>query len=589
MDRLKHRVRLAPTTPGVYLFKNDKNRIIYIGKAVNLRNRLTSYLSADDVKTRMLISQAVDFEVIPTNSDVEALTLEESLIKLNKPTYNVRLKDDKKFPYLKITTGEEYPRIFTTRNLKLDGSLLFGPYTSARSLRQTVSAVARIFGLRTCHLQLPRPHPRRACLKHAVKRCTGPCIRAVTLQDYRRIVNEVVLFLNGKSQRLEQELEERMWQAARVENYEAARQFRDQLRAVRQIRQRQHVVTKDGIDRDVIGLARAGRTVAVSFLKIRDNKLVARELHRLDAVPASTDSEIIAVFIRSIYLHQTYFPDEIVVPLSPDDAETLRNWFRARGKHLDFVFGRYQDKRALSQWAKRSAELELGLKTSIAPLPPGLAELGAALKLAAPLYRIEAFDVSSMMGDAAVGASVSFKDGTPDKSAYRRYKIRRVKGQNDFAMIQEIVARRMAQLENDPPDLLLIDGGKGQLTAALTGMRETKISVPVIAFAKRSDQLFFQDGRVVTIPPASPAHHLLRRIRSESHRFAVAYHRKVRSTKIRLSLLDRIPGIGPKKKTELLRYFGSIDRMRGASREELSKVKGIRNVIAGRIYEALHS
>ncbi len=585
MDRLKHSVRLAPTTPGVYLFKNDKNRIIYIGKAVNLRNRLTSYFSAPDAKTRMLLSRAVDFEVIPTSSDVEALTLEESLIKLNKPAYNVRLKDDKKFPYLKITITEEYPRIFTTRNLKLDGAALFGPYTSARSLRQTVNAVARIFGLRTCRL----PLPKRACLKHAIKRCTGPCIEAVTREDYRKIVNEVVLFLNGKSERLQHELENRMWQAAGNENYEAARQFRDQLRAVRQIQQRQHVVTKDGVDRDVIGLARAGRTAAVAFFKIRDNKLLAREIYRLDAVPASPDSEIIAAFMRSTYLHQSYFPDEIVVPLNPDDAETLRNWFLTRGKQLDFAFGRYEDKRAIAQWAKRSAEVELGLTTGIAPLPRGLMELGAALKHAAPLHRIEAFDVSNIMGTAAVGASVSFKDGAADKSAYRRYKIKRVRGQNDFAMIREIVARRLAQLEEDHPDLLLIDGGKGQLNAALAGMAENKIRVLVLAFAKRSDQLFLPDRRVVMIPSASPALHLLKRIRSEAHRFAIAYHRKVRGRTIRSSLLDRIVGIGPRKKTDLLRYFGSIEMMRAASLEELSKVKGIQKVIAGRIYEALHA
>jgi excinuclease ABC subunit C len=336
-------------------------------------------------------------------------------------------------------------------------------------------------------------------------------------------------------------------------------------------------------------LARAHRVAVVAFFKIRDNKLFAREVYRLSVDPLSRDSEIVAAFIRSTYLHQSFFPDEIVVPLDPDDSATLRKWFTSRGKTVNFALGRYEDKRALADWARRSAELELGISAGARPLPQSLLELAGALKLKSPPRWIEAFDVSNILGSAAVGASVSFKDGKPDKSRYRRFRIKRTRGQNDFAMIKEIVSRRLQQMDKERPDLLLIDGGKGQLSAARAGLDAVNLDLPVLAFAKRTDQLFFQDGRVITIPVASPALYLLKRIRNESHRFAITYHRKVRGRETRSSVLDRIPGIGPAKKIELLRYFGSVERLRAASKEEISKVKGVRKIIAERIYEALHT
>lgn len=590
MDNLKQQIISAPPSPGVYFFKNNKNRIIYIGKALNLKNRLTSYLHNSDLKTRMLMSQAVGVEVVSTGSDVEALTLEESLIKLNKPKYNVRLKDDKKFPYLKVTVKDDFPRIYTTRNLKPDGSALFGPYTSAKSLRQTINGVVRIFGLRTCKMALPGPRLKRACLKFYIKRCTGPCISAISKEAYRRLVDEVLLFLAGKSDRLETQIENEMWAAARKENYEAARHLRDQLLAIRQIRQRQQVVSSDSVDRDVIALMRAANLAVVCLFRIRENKLTSREIYRLTADPSSPTSEIMSAFMRSIYLHQTYLPAEIVVSVPPDDLATFVHWFQKKKVAVDFVLNPRHDRKVLLRWAERNAEIELAQRLAAQPIPRELQELAHLLKLEAPPRWIEAFDVSNIMGDSAVGASVSFKNGRPDKNSYRRFKIRRVEGQNDFAMIQEIVSRRITQFDIEKPDLLLIDGGKGQLTSALAALSEQHIKIPVAAFAKRSDQLYFIDGRIISIPPSQgAAFGLLRRIRNESHRFAVTYHRKVRSKKTRQSILDTIAGIGHKKKVALLRYFGSIERLRRSSQEEICRVKGIDKKLAEKIYIALHT
>ncbi len=586
---LKLRINQAPQSTGVYLFKNSKKKIIYIGKALNLKNRLTSYLSNSDIRARRIMSTASDIEIIPTSSDVEALTLEESLIKLNKPRYNVRLKDDKKFPYLKVTTKDKYPRIFTTRNLKPDGSVLFGPYTSARSLRQTINAVARIFGLRTCKMFLPTKKTVRACLKFHIKRCSAPCVDAISHEEYNKRVSEVLLFLSGKSDQLATELEKQMWQNARQENYETAAFLRDQLLALRRIQQRQRIVSSDNIDRDVIALMRAANLAVVALLKIRENKLISREIYHLTADPSSTTSEIMAAFIRSIYLHQAFLPGELVLSVKPDDTETLENWFRQKKTSIRFVFNPRTERRALLTWAERNAEVELAQQFAQQPIPRELEELAGILKLEIVPRWIEAFDVSNILSDSAVGASVSFRDGKPDKSSYRRYKIKRVQGQNDFAMIQEIVSRRVCQFGIEKPNLLLIDGGKGQLNAALAGLSEKEIEIPVAALAKRKDELHLKGGQVITIPLSSVAVlNFLKRIRDEAHRFAIGYHRKVRKQKSRRSILESIEGIGPKKKIELLRYFGSVEQLRRASAEEICKVKGIEKKLARKIYHALH-
>ncbi len=589
MKSIKEKIINAPITPGVYLFKDRKNRPLYIGKAVNLKKRLNSYLKNEDPKIRILMQRAVDIEVIPTNSDVEALTLEESLIKLNKPKYNVRLKDDKKFPYLKITVKEEFPGIYVTRHIKSDGNALFGPYTSARALRQTVNAVSRVFGLRTCKFALPSKKIKRPCLKFILKRCAGPCVGQISPADYRKLVDEVILFLNGKSHLLEEEVEKKMWAAAREENYESAKYLRDHLQAIRLIQQRQAIVSRDNIDRDVLGLAHTENLASLALFKIRENRLVAREIYKLAINPASTDSEILAAFIRSHYLHQTYFPDEILLPIRPDDFSTLVRWFKLKNSNVKLTVGRFHEPKVLTDWAQQNAEIELLQDRAVRLIPTSLSALAKVLRLDHPPRWIEAFDVSNIMGDSAVGASVSFKDGRPDRSNYRRFRIKRVQGQNDFAMIREIVNRRLAQFIGEKPDLLLIDGGKGQLSSARQAIKELNLEIPVLAFAKRSDQLYYKIDQIVSIPCSSPALKLLRYIRNEAHRFAITYHRKLRGRKIKSSILDRIPGLGPKKKIELLRHFGSIKNMTGASREEISKVRGIRKKIAEEIYNTLHS
>lgn len=590
MSDLKNKIKTAPQAPGVYLFKNNKNRIIYIGKAANLKSRLSSYLSREDNRNRILMSHTVDIDIIITNSDVEALTLEESLIKLNKPKYNVRLKDDKKFPYLKITVHEEFPRIVFTRNIKPDGSLIFGPYTSARALRQTRDALCRIFKLVSCSKDLTKKYAR-SCLEYNLGRCSAPCTGQINKKEYSNLANKAIKFLKGNSDELEREIEKRMWRYAKKEKFKAAAILRDQLLAIRRISQRQQVVTTTNIDRDVIGISRSRFNCVACLFRIRENRLMSKEIFHLKITPQVNDEEITSSFIRLIYTHLSFIPNEIVIAVLSLEWNIQSKWFMQKGFKVKISTGNKGESKRLLKWAQKNAESELAKRVIKRRTSGAILELQNHLHLENPPRWIEAFDVSNLKEKFAVGSSVAFHDGKPDKQRYRMYKIKRVRGQNDFAMIKEIVSRRIRDLNNEKkmPDLLLIDGGKGQLSAAIQAIKEIDINLPVFALAKRSNQLYNPHGDVVSIPGSSRGFILLKRLRDEAHRFAIGYHRKVRGKNITESVLDKISGIGGKRKLTLLKYFGSTEAIKKASEEEIAKAPNIGKKIAKIIYEILHN
>jgi excinuclease ABC subunit C len=586
---IKKKIEESPSLPGVYIFKDSKNRPLYIGKASNLKNRLSSYLNNPDPRIKSIILHAVDIDIIITDSDTEALTLEESLIKLHKPKYNIRLKDDKKFPYLKITIQEDYPRIFFTRNLKPDGSLIFGPYTSARALRQTRDALCRIFKLASCNKDFSRPL-NRPCLSAFIGRCSAPCVRKISKEEYHELVNKAIKFLKGESDELAKRIEEKMWEYARVENFEAAKILRDELFAIRRITQRQQIVTNDGVNRDVIGFYRSGVHCVACLFRIRENRLISKEVYHLKIPQNETDENIVSAFIRLIYTHISFLPEEIIVAKEPSDWDIQNRWFKEKNYDVKIVIPIKSELTNLLNWAEKNAETELAGLVISKRIKTPILELQNILQLEKPPRRIEAFDISNLKEKYAVGASVAFLDGKPYKKLYRRYRIKRVSGQNDIAMIQEIVQRRLDDIKSNDemPDLLLIDGGKGQQNAAIEIIRQINLPIPVFAIAKRSDQLFYPDGRVVSIPSLSRSLILLKRIRDEAHRFAIGYHRKVRGREITHSELDDIPGIGEKRKIALLKHFGSVEAVKRAGEEDIAKIPGIGKKIARIIYEALH-
>ncbi|MCX8014466.1 MAG: excinuclease ABC subunit UvrC [candidate division WOR-3 bacterium] len=599
------RLNLIPENPGVYLLKDKHGKIIYIGKSKNLRDRLRAYTQEQaSFPKGQLIRNVYDFEFIETKSEVEALVLEDNLIKLNKPKFNIRLKDDKKFPYLKITVQEKYPRIFATRNLRKDGSILFGPYTNAKSLRRAINAVRNIFKIRTCRKNLPLEKVPRPCLNFAMNKCLAPCQGNILETDYRERINNVIAFLQGKSINLEQELESKMKQAAAREDFETAATFRDQLLALRDIIQRQEPVFTDIASRDIIGLAVAEAFVKEPFktprsyanatlIKVRDGKIIGKENYPFVLNTTALPDEIVETLLRTVYLHTYDLPEEVIVPVSLKNKKVFIDWFKQeRNKPVKIYCPRSGIKKRLLQLANTDANIGLSEIMPVKKVPQPLLELYQLLNLKEIPKIIEAVDVSNISGTFATGSIVVFTDGYPNKKEYRMFRIRTVQGPNDYAMIEEVLTRRIASLiaqKKTLPDLVLIDGGKGQLSSAVKAYANAPKPIPLLAFAKRTDTLYYNDGREITIPAYSPALKLLKRIRDEAHRFAIKYHKKLRGKKLIASALDDIVGIGPKRKQILIKHFGSLDKIKQATIEEIAQLKGFNQKIAEQIKQQLNT
>jgi excinuclease ABC subunit C len=601
------KVATAPESPGVYLLKDSKGRVLYVGKARVLRDRLQAYTQPkEDPRLRSLVSKVADLETVVTRSEVEALVLEENFIKFKKPPYNVRLRDDKKFPYLKITVSDPYPRIFFTRNLKDDGSVFFGPYTSAKELRKALKAVKRIFRMRTCKYRLPEDRPGRPCLDFELNRCSGPCADKVTQEQYADQVKDVIRFLSGRSDELTEQVEQRMWAASQAQDFEVATTLRDQLMALREIRKNQQAVVQDKTSRDIIGLARGKKSAVAALFRVREGKIVSREEYPLTAGESAPDSELLSTVVRSVHTHTHDIPEEIILPAPIEDAAALEALFaEKRGRKVRIVVPERGEKVRLMELARANAEKALVELRPEERVPAGNRELAEILGLPAVPRLIEGVDISNTQGTNAVGSIVVFRDDRPTKRQYRLFKIRgaghdrnppgisdRVPSPDDCAMMEEVLVRRVRGLleKNRPlPDLVLVDGGKGQLSSAVKAYGQFDTEIPILGLAKRTDTLYYDDGREIAIPVRSPALKLLKRIRDESHRFAITFHRKLRGKKMVESELDEIRGLGPVRKKALIQHFGSLDKVRLASVEEIAKVKGFGPALAELVHRQLHS
>ncbi len=603
METPEQQSHLLPEKPGVYLFRDGKGKVIYVGKAANLHHRVRSYFAPQhpDAKARWMVPQIKDIDFIVTASEQEALILENTLIKRHRPRFNVRLKDDKTYPYLKITLADEWPAIHITRRLKEDGSRYFGPYAGAHSLRETMNLLNKLFPYRTCKQPISG-RPMRPCLKYHIKRCAGPCAGAISREEYRRIIEGVILFLTGKHGEIVRDLRKRMHRAAEALEFEKAAALRDQIEAIEQIAAEQKVVSSPKAVMDIIALAQEHNTACAQVLFVRGGKLLGKEHFILEGVLDERPGAIVGGFLQQFYGAGAEIPPEVIAQTEPEDGRLLEEWMTTkRGGTVRLIVPRRGKKRQLLDMAAENAsemlrQWQAKWLADTGKTGAAIEELRSRLQLPRLPQRIECYDISNIRGTNAVGSMVVFEAGRPKPALYRRFMIKSITGIDDYAMMREVLHRRFKRSRQADatswsamPDLVLIDGGRGHLNAALTVMQELGISeVPVAAIAKENEEIFLPEvPHPIQLPPTSQGLYLLQRVRDEAHRFAVSYHVRMRRKKALTSALDGIEGIGPKRKRALLRRFGSIRGIKAASIEELSSIEGISRSLAERIRESL--
>jgi excinuclease ABC subunit C len=584
---LQQKIDHLPVEPGVYLYKNAQGKIIYIGKARSLRQRVRSYFQESrplDPKTERLVSEIADLEYIVTDSEVEALILESTLVKKNQPRFNVNLKDDKSFPYLKLTVNEPYPRIFITRRIKRDGALYFGPFLPASYARQTIKLVNKYFKLRTCNLEIDGSLPR-PCLDYQMKRCLGPCVTGLcTKQEYDQAVEDVRLLLSGKSDELIRQLEHRMEVAAEDMRYEAAAVYRDWILMVRDISERQKMVLEGQDDCDLFGYYTEGAQLALEVFAMRGGRIVGRREYYWEDLISFDPAEFFSQALTQYYIQDTFTPKEIYIPADVEDAEVLEDWLSNRkGSRVYIRSPRRGLKSDMLDLVMRNAHISFDTRFRIlkAKGEELLKPLQEALGLASLPRRIETFDISHVQGTDTVASMVVCVNGEMKRNGYRKFKIESVKSPDDFAAMREVVHRHyenvLEQDEGNLPDLVLIDGGKGQLSAAVSALDDLGLeNQEVAAIAKREEILFVKgrEDQPLELPKESPVLHLIQMMRDEAHRFAVSYHRKRRELRDFDSELMDIPGIGEVRKKVLLRAFGSLERVKRAAFDELAPYVG---------------
>ncbi|MFN4218918.1 MAG: excinuclease ABC subunit UvrC [Candidatus Bipolaricaulia bacterium] len=613
---MEAKLKTLPAEPGVYLFKNAQGEILYVGKAASLRDRVRSYFQpTDDLKTQRLMREASDFDYIVTRTERDALILEATLIKKHQPRYNIRLKDDKRYPYIKLT-DEPFPRIEIARRPTRDGRY-FGPYTSSDAVRETIKILQKVFRVRTCALSLEKiPARQRPCLDHYIGLCDAPCVGAISQEEYDKLVEGATLFLRGRTNYLMAELRARMAEASERLEFERAARLRDQIAALEKLFSGQEELATRPIERDLIGYAFGDNRACVQVFFVRQGRLEGRESFFVEVPSDTTPAELLTAFVKQYYSTTEQIPKEVLVPCALDESDAIAAWLsERRGGPVALRTVTRGPARKLLDLVIHNAELALRAHLSPSPAHPhpsvpsplrgrgdlrgegvesALSELQRVLRLATPPRRIEAYDISTLHGQYAVGSMVVFWDGSPKKSEYRRFRVRTVSGIDDVAMIAEVVKRRLERaLGGDErflplPDLVLIDGGKGQLSAARAVLRQLGCEkIPTIALAKEHEHIFVE-GQVqpIVLPRESPALQLLQRIRDEAHRFAVTYHRVVRRKRFLESILDGIEGLGPKRKQRLFERFGSLQGIARASIDELRAV--LPDSLARRLYEALH-
>jgi len=598
-------VRQLPANPGVYLMKDADGNILYVGKAVSLRHRVRSYFSTSHrlpPKLQRMVSRVNDVDFFITGSEEEALVLELNLIKRHHPHYNVRLKDDKNFPYLKIDLSEDWPKVQITRRLEGNGGRYFGPFASTKSIRRALKVVKNIFPFRPCSKNITASLSR-PCLEYDIHNCSGPCIGAITREDYAEVIKQLILFLEGKQETVIQQLENKMKQAAETKEYERAARLRDQLQAVKEVVKWQRMATTVRGEQDVVAFARDRDQAYVQVFFIRGGKLIGREGFTLRGTRSEEPGQVMTSFVKQFYDSATYIPPLILLQHPVEDKAVIESWLQSkRGGRVKIQVPIRGNRKQLVDTVARNAtqalqQLKIKQLSSPASLEAALEEIERELGLPHPPLRIEGYDISNIQGKAAVGSMVVFDKGKPNPAHYRRFKIKTIPAADDYAMLQEVICRRFGHLESKEssatdswaiiPDLVLIDGGKGQLNSVLEAMRQVGAdSVPVASLAKEREEIFIPKRlKPISLPYTSPGLQLLQRVRDEAHRFALGYHHKVHKKQALASELDAIPGIGPRRKQSLLKQFGSVPSIREASLEELASAEGMNRSLAKKIKE----
>jgi len=616
MFNINEQLKKLPDSPGVYLMKDDTGDIIYVGKANSLKSRVRQYFQSSKnhpPKVRAMVTHIAEFEYIITDSEVEALMLESNLIKKYRPKYNVLLRDDKQYPYIKVSLGEHYPRVMKTRRVLRDKAKYFGPYINAGAVGQTIELLKKFYPLRTCSKNLEKTGDR-PCLNFHIGQCIGPCSGEVSKEEYMGMIQEIILFLSGKYHELLGKIEVKMKRAAQEMNFEKAAEYRDQIIAVHTIMEKQKVVLNSDIDQDLLAMARDENNVCVMVFFVRNGKLMGREHYMVSANKEDTRGEILSAFIKQFYSGTAFIPKEILVheAIEEEDCSLIETWLSAKKEHKVAI--------KKPQKGEKKALLELVHKNAVEILKQfsdkliqdreksegAITDLGKFLSLPLPPVRIEAFDISNTQGIQSVASMVVFENGKPKNSDYRRFKIKTIEGPNDYGSIQEVVYRRfrkgMEEIENMKekgivdeegkfsrlPDLLLIDGGIGQVNSAAEVLIALGLNIPIAGMVKddrhRTKDLIYV-GRELNIQSNPNVFHFIAKIQEEAHRFAITYHKSLRGKTLVQSVLDEIPGIGKKRRIELLKHFGSIDKIKKAAIEELCEVEGMNKRAAEQIKE----
>lgn len=618
MFDLEEELKKLPAKPGVYLMHDKKDTIIYVGKAISLKNRVRQYFQPSrnvTQKIAKMIENIAYFEYIITDSELEALVLECNLIKEHRPKYNTMLMDDKSYPYIKATIHEEYPRLLFAREMKKDKAKYFGPYTSAGAIKDTLLLMQKIYHIRTCNRNLPKDIGKeRPCLNYHIKQCKAPCQGYISKEQYRESFSHALEFLNGNYSNVLKMLEEKMYEASEKFEFETAKEYRDLLNSVKQIAQKQKITSQEQDDKDIVGFAKAAEDAIVQVFFIRGGKLIGREHFHFNEVEQESRSEILTAFMKQFYAGTPYIPKQIILPSEIEEETILTEWLsKKRGQKVYIRVPKKGQKERLVELANKNASLILQqdsekLKREEARTIGAVREIQDLLNIPS-ICRMESFDISNINGFESVGSMVVFEDGKPKRNDYRKFRIKTIKGADDYGSMREVLTRRfihgieeqkeLAEKNMDAslgkfsrfPDLLLMDGGKGQVNIALKVLEDLKLTIPVCGMVKddshRTRGLYF-DNKELPIDRHSEGFNLITRIQDETHRFAIEYHRSLRGKTQVHSILDDIEGIGATRRKALMRYFKSLDRIREASVEEIKEVPSMNEKAAKAVYEFFH-
>lgn len=609
MFNIEDELKRLPDKPGVYLMKNELGQIIYVGKAINLKNRVRQYFQSSknhSIKVKKMVQHIVSFEYIITRSEVEALVLECNLIKKYDPKYNIRLKDDKQYPYIKINVQDAFPRMQVVRQMKKDGAKYFGPYTDATAMWEVVEIIKNTWPLRTCTRNLPKDIGKeRACLNYHIGKCNAPCIGLVDQETYGKIIEEVINFLNGKYKEVIKKLQSDMAAASENLQFEKAAQLRDQIQAVMKLEQKQNAAMSQMIDQDVIAFAKSPQDTLVQVYFVRQGKMLGREHFYLKDTEDETIENVFRDFIVQFYANATFIPKEIVIERVPSEKEVLEAYLTdKKGSKVQLITPIKGVKHGLMELASKNAELTLGqfgdqMKKEQERTEGALAQLQEAIGLDKLPYRMEAYDISNTQGVQSVGGMVVFEGGKPKKSDYRKFKIKSIQGPNDYGSLEEVLDRRFNRLKEEQkensfskvPDLIMMDGGKGQVGIAEKILAKHGMNIPVCGMVKddrhRTRGLLYK-GEEIILPSHSEGFKLITRLQDEVHRFSIEYHKKLRSKAQVQSLLDEINGVGKERKKIILQHFKSVEHLRKASLSEIEQVPGIPAQVASNIYNYFH-